>query len=141
MVEDAELLRRYTDSRSEAAFAEFVERHLNLVYFTALRRTGGNAELAQDIAQAVFVTAARRARTLTTHATLAGWLHTTTRFVAVRTLRKERTRQHYEQEADLVSEICGLCGPVFRLFLAALSRIHAVVAKESTVWRRSRCAT
>lgn len=57
---DAELLGRYAESRSEAAFAEFVRRHLNLVYFAALRRTGG-APLAEDIVQRVFTEAARDA--------------------------------------------------------------------------------
>ena len=106
MVDDAELLRRYTESYSEPAFAEFVGRHLNLVYFTALRRTGGDAAVAQDITQAVFTVAARRAQSLITHAMLAGWLHTTTRHIADRMLRKERTRQRYENEAarhDLIT--------------------------------------
>ena len=31
MIEDAELLRRYAADRSEAAFAELVQRHLALV--------------------------------------------------------------------------------------------------------------
>ena len=33
MIPDAELLRRYAESRSEEAFAELVRHHLNLVYF------------------------------------------------------------------------------------------------------------
>ena len=51
MVDDAELLRRYSASGSEEAFSELVARHLSLVYFAALRRTGGDAALAEDIAQ------------------------------------------------------------------------------------------
>jgi RNA polymerase sigma factor (sigma-70 family) len=107
MVEDVELLRRYTEAHSEPAFTEFVGRHLNLVYFTALRETGGDAALAQDVVQAVFAVAARRARGLIGHATLAGWLHTTTRYIAARTRRKERTRQRYEQEAAMHDMITG----------------------------------
>ena len=74
MTPDAELLRQYCDSRAQGAFAELVERHLNLVYFAALSRTGGNDALAQEIAQDVFTSLARQAASLARHATLAGWL-------------------------------------------------------------------
>jgi|GEM_PF-5244582 len=99
MSDDPELLRRFSETRSELAFTEFVRRHINLVYFTALRRTDGDSALAQDVAQAVFALAARQSRSLLRHAAMTGWLHTTTRYVAARALRKEQTRQRYEQAA------------------------------------------
>ena len=37
MANDLELLQRYVDDRSEAAFAELVRRNVDLVYCTALR--------------------------------------------------------------------------------------------------------
>lgn len=43
MSADTELLRRYVDERSEAAFAELARLHVNLVYFAALRQVGGDA--------------------------------------------------------------------------------------------------
>lgn len=43
MTDDAELIRRYAEQRSEEAFAELVRRHLGLVYSAALRRLGGDA--------------------------------------------------------------------------------------------------
>ena len=55
MADDAELIRRYAEQRSEAAFAELVRRHLGLVYSAALRRLGGDAHGAADVAQVVFV--------------------------------------------------------------------------------------
>ena len=59
MTPDGELLRRYTETNSENAFAELVERHLNLVYSAALRQVNGDAHLAQDVAQTVFVNLAQ----------------------------------------------------------------------------------
>ncbi|MEO5961512.1 MAG: sigma-70 family RNA polymerase sigma factor, partial [Opitutaceae bacterium] len=97
MIDDAELLCRYVESRSEAAFAEFVARHLKLVYFAALRRVNGNAALAEEVAQQVFTAVAREAATLMRHATVTGWLYTTTRNLAAKTVRAEEVRQRREQ--------------------------------------------
>ncbi|HVS51808.1 MAG TPA: sigma-70 family RNA polymerase sigma factor [Opitutaceae bacterium] len=104
MNEDAALLREYAELRSEAAFAALVERHVSLVYFAALRRTG-DAHLAEDIAQRVFTVAAQQAGALARHASLAGWLYTTTRFIAAKAMREERRRKNREQEAQLMHEL------------------------------------
>src|SRR5262245_54234485 len=93
MTDDRELLRQFVESRSEAAFTELVRRHFNLVYSAAMRRVNGDAHLAQDIAQEVFVAMARHAPVLLTHRLLAGWLFTTTRFAASNAVRRERRRQ------------------------------------------------
>ena len=63
MSDSRELLRSYAIERSEQAFAEFVQRHLNLVYFTALRRTSG-AQEAEEVSQEVFSAVARQAEAL-----------------------------------------------------------------------------
>jgi RNA polymerase sigma factor (sigma-70 family) len=104
MVPDSELLRRYTDEGAEPAFRELVERHVNLVYFAALRRTG-NSHLAEEIAQRVFTEVARRAATLRRHPTLTGWLFTTTRYIAAKAMRAEERRRSREQEARFMHEI------------------------------------
>jgi RNA polymerase sigma factor (sigma-70 family) len=106
-VEDTELLRRYAEERSEAAFAEIVRRRINFVYSCALRRVGGDAHLAQDVAQQVFCALARDARALARRTVLGGWLYTTTRFVAAQTVRTERRRHAREQEAGTMNEITG----------------------------------
>lgn len=82
MKDDAELLRRYVESRSEPDFTVLVERHLDLIYQAALRRTGGRSDLAQDAAQQVFITLAREAPKLVSHPALAGWLFIATRHAA-----------------------------------------------------------
>ena len=63
--EDGELLRRFAEGKSEPALAELVRRHIDLVHAAALRQTRGNAALAEDVTQAVFVDLARRAAFLT----------------------------------------------------------------------------
>jgi len=67
MTEDAELLRQYAEDRSEPALTELVRRHIAIVHGTALRRLGGDAHHAADVAQIVFSTMARRASALNRH--------------------------------------------------------------------------
>jgi RNA polymerase sigma factor (sigma-70 family) len=99
MPDDQQLLRRYAADGSEAAFGELVARYVNLVYSAALRRAGGDAHLAQDVAQLVFTDLARKARSLPPGVVLAGWLHRASRYAAAQLLRTERRRQAREQEA------------------------------------------
>jgi RNA polymerase sigma factor (sigma-70 family) len=93
MPTDAELLQRYVAHQAEDAFAELVQRHLNLVYAAALRRTGGRHALAEEIAQKVFTNLARQAVPLTSHPTLTGWLYRCTRNVAIDAVRVEQRRE------------------------------------------------
>lgn len=104
MIDDAELLRRYAKDCSEDAFTELVRRHLNLVYGAALRRAGGDAHRAADVAQLVFTELARKAASLQEHAVLTGWLYATTRNKAIDTIRTEQRRQNREREAQIMHE-------------------------------------
>jgi RNA polymerase sigma factor (sigma-70 family) len=105
MLDDAQLLRLYQAERSEAAFTELVRRHVNLVYYAALRRVGGDRQLAEDVAQRVFSDLARKAATLGDRRELAGWLYTSTRFAAAHLVRTEQRRRKHEQEAQTMQEI------------------------------------
>lgn len=102
MMDDATLLRRYAQNRSEADFAELVRRHLNLVYSAALRQVNGDTHLAEDVTQLVFTDLARKAASLAGHRVLAGWLFTSTRFAAAKLVRGEQRRRIREQEAELM---------------------------------------
>ncbi|HTS18905.1 MAG TPA: sigma-70 family RNA polymerase sigma factor [Verrucomicrobiae bacterium] len=103
-VDDWQLLREYARNRSELAFAELVQRHLNWVYSAALRQVG-DSHLAKDVTQAVFILLARKAGGLGQNTILNGWLFRTTRFVATRALRAEQRRRVREATASAMSTI------------------------------------
>src|SRR5688572_30152234 len=100
MIDDAELLRQYAAERSERAFTEFVRRHVDFVYATALRSLSGDAHRAADVSQYVFAEAARKAGALAKHCALKGWLYTTARYASANIVRAELRRQHHEREAQ-----------------------------------------
>ena len=102
MNDDAALLRRYAEDRSEVAFAELVRRHVDLVYGAAFRRTGGDAHRAADVAQQVFATLARNARRLSRHTVLQAWLHTATRNASLNLMISENRRKIRESKAVTV---------------------------------------
>ncbi len=98
LTDDLTLLREFAATRSEPAFAELVRRHLPLVHAAALRRTG-DAGLAEDVAQAVFIVLARKAGTLGPQTILTAWLHLTTRYAAADALKQQHRRQQREHQA------------------------------------------
>ena len=97
-------MREYLDRNSEGAFAELVQRHINLVYSVAVRHVG-NSQDAQDVAQAVFVILIRKAASLRHRTTLTGWLYETTRLSARQLLRTRARQQAREQEAYMQSTL------------------------------------
>ena len=100
---DTELLRRFVDDDTQEAFAELVQRKIRLVYSAALRQTAGDAHLAHDVTQAVFLALSARARSLRRHTGLTAWLFTTTRFLAHNALRTQRRWQQREQDANAMN--------------------------------------
>ncbi|HWA87621.1 MAG TPA: sigma-70 family RNA polymerase sigma factor [Opitutus sp.] len=105
MSNDSELLRRYVFEKSEAAFTELVERHVNLVYAAALRQVGGDAHLAEDVTQRVFVALARKAAMLVRRPVISGWLYRSAQFAASDVVRAERRRRAREQEAQTMHDM------------------------------------
>jgi RNA polymerase sigma factor (sigma-70 family) len=117
MLTDIDLLRRYAQDSSEAAFAELVARHVNLVYSAALRILNGDEHRACDVAQSVFTDLARKALRLcdrveegstgrnTSSPSLSAWLYTSTRFAAANMVRAEQIRRKHEQKAHAMNQL------------------------------------
>jgi RNA polymerase sigma factor (sigma-70 family) len=99
---DGELLAEFAHTRAEAAFAEVIRRHGDLV-LNICRRLLDNVHDAEDAAQAVFLVLAGKADALTKYASVAGWLHHVARNVARNAQRSTRQRRAHEQHAAIVS--------------------------------------
>ncbi|MBA4147764.1 MAG: sigma-70 family RNA polymerase sigma factor [Verrucomicrobia bacterium] len=101
---DLELLQTYSQTGSETAFAELVNRHLPLVFSAAMRQVR-SADLAQDVAQSVFTDLAKSAARLREGALVSAWLYQVTRRTAVDCIRRETRRQSREQTAFEMSQL------------------------------------
>jgi uncharacterized protein (TIGR03435 family) len=104
MDDDMSLVREFAARRSEPAFAALVERHVGLVHSAALRQAG-DADLAGEITQAVFLVLARKAGALGPKTILSAWLYRTTRYAAADAVKARHRRQAREQEAYMQSTL------------------------------------
>src|SRR5579863_590420 len=95
---DWDLIQAFNNTKSEKAFAALSDRYLNFVYSVCLREVG-DATLAEDTTQAVFLLLARKAGTFRRGVVLASWLFRTARLASGDAMRKERRRLVREQRA------------------------------------------
>lgn len=100
--DDMELLREFAKRQSDSAFATLVTRHSGLVYSAALRQVS-SPQLAEEVAQVVFIILARKAGSLDKKTILPSWLYRTACYVAGSTVKQELRRQRREQEAFMQS--------------------------------------
>lgn len=99
VIESEQLLQTYAREGSEEAFRELVDRYVDFVYSTALRKLNGDSHLAEDVVQTVFSDLARKSRAAASIKMLGGWLHQHTCFTAANLLRGELRRRNREKEA------------------------------------------
>src|SRR5262245_8227364 len=99
MNDDRDLLHQFARDRSESAFSELVQRHIDLVYSTALRRLNGDTHLAQDVTQLVFCDLARKVTSLPSAVGRPAWLYRHTTVRTCEALRAESRRRTREQSA------------------------------------------
>ncbi len=101
---DSELLAAWVEHRRESAFHALVARYTTLVHMAA-KRTCGDDSLAAEASQLVFILLAQKANSLTTHPTLAGWLHVTavmkTRDLVDKSRRESRKRRHFSAAVEI----------------------------------------
>ncbi len=103
-MEDVELLRAYAEDQSERAFAELVERHVDMVFSTAVRMVS-DGDLARDVVQVVFTDLARHARDHRRITVVSGWLYRRTCFAALDLLRSNVSRRAREKVAMELYEV------------------------------------
>jgi len=96
--DDVELLSQYVVNGCERAFAELVRRYLDLVYSAALRQVR-SPQLAEEVAQSVFVDLSRSASRIKRGTPVVAWLSTVTRRTAIDVVRHESRRRTREQAA------------------------------------------
>src|ERR1041385_2330769 len=106
-MEDWQLIEEFVAQNSETAFGVLVNRYINLVHSAAARQVR-DAQLAQEVTQAVFILLARKIPNLPKQVLLPGWLYRTTRFVAARAVRAEQRRHRREQEAFEMQQLSTL---------------------------------
>src|ERR1041385_3458548 len=104
-MDDREALTQYAKTRSNDAFAQMVERHVDLVYSTA-RRALGDSHSADDATQAVFLILSQKAASLPAGILLSSWLFRTTIYVCRNARRMAARRNAHERKAaQMHSEI------------------------------------
>ena len=100
---DWQLVAAWTQGE-EQAFESLVQKYFPLVYSAAVRQLG-DAHLAQDVAQSVFIIFARKAPKLSGDVVLTGWFLRTTRFVVRDVFKQMNRRIQREQTAGVLAAL------------------------------------
>lgn len=97
VVNDQELLQRYVQNRSEAAFEELMHRHGALVWGVCQRMLSHKQD-TEDAFQATFIVLSKKAGTVHRPERLAHWLYGVACFAA-RNVRKGRLRRKFREQS------------------------------------------
>ena len=136
---DSETSAIYAAQRgSEQAWRKLFERHFDAVYWFCAALAGGRHDLAEELAQQVFVIAARRIHRFdASRATFRAWLFgiVKNRQMAIRT-SEQRRKRHEESSAKRNPETVTQEGPDLRVH-EALARLpsHYRVVLEAKYLR------
>ena len=94
---DAQLLKRYIESRDEAAFEVLVWRH-GILVFGLCKKLLRNNQDAEDAFQAVFLILARKPPSRLANDSLGGWLHQVAWRTGLRLRRQTQKRRSRERQ-------------------------------------------
>src|SRR6476659_2394255 len=78
--------------------SELIRLHIDAVYSSALRQVR-DPHLPEDVTQAVFMLLARKAPSLGSHPSIAGWLFQPTRYACRAAVREQSRRRERERKA------------------------------------------
>jgi len=106
-MDDAGLLTEFVESANEDAFNTITVRYSDMVYSTCLRGLL-NRDMAEDACQAVFITLAKKAKSIRNRNSLPVWLFRTARSVVSHMIRNEQKRRRHEEEVKNMAHINGL---------------------------------
>src|SRR5262245_63782712 len=95
---DTLLLQEFVETGSQQAFTQLVNRHVDLVYSSALRQVR-DPSMAEDVTQAVFILLAKKAAGLRRETVPAAWLLAATRYASLDALKMEARRRKHELRA------------------------------------------
>jgi len=94
---------RQRQGGDDRAFAELVRRNVGWVHGSARRRLR-DSNLADDVAQAVFILLHRKDPRFATDRALVAWLHRTTWYASEVAAREQRRRRRHETEAAVLRQ-------------------------------------
>lgn len=103
---DGDLLCRFVHERNEEAFAVLLQRHGPMVLGVCQRLLRHPADV-EDAFQATFLVLVRKAGSLNQWGSLANWLHTVARNLALRVKVRDDRRRAVEKPIDDVAETAG----------------------------------
>lgn len=114
--------------RDAARFEAFVREYQDMVYATAVRLLGREAD-AEDVAQTVFLRACERFEEVAASPAAAGWLKTVATNLCLNHLSRYRARWQFFSEIDRPGEFPGLEARLAR-FASAPEDLERVERQE-----------
>ncbi len=126
---DGELLQRFAATRDEAAFAALVQRHGALV-LGVCRHVLRQQQDAEDAFQATFLVLARKAGTLDSGRSVAGWLHGVAYRIALNARKITMRRRRREQAApSRTAESAATTAALQEMQALLDAEVHALAEK------------
>jgi RNA polymerase sigma factor (sigma-70 family) len=130
-ISDGELLRLFRTNGDQESFTELMDRHSRMVV-NAARAVVGDTVETEDIAQAAFLTLARKAGSLEESDSLGAWLYHVAVCLARNARQKRRRREAREMEAVMIA---GPSDETSGPSDAALAALHEELAGLSESYR------